>query len=317
MNLSNKTLKIFEDCERKSNDDIEIMRGISADLFGNNTEFIIGVNGSYARREVTSGSDIDLFFLAIGDDTEQIVSFKNQFTDKLKERGFKMPADGGVFEEIHTVNNTIDTIGGLDDKNEHITRRMLLLLEGEWLFNEEKFKNVREELINSYIDKSIRDDQICMFLLNDIIRYWRTICVDFEFKVKDGDKARAIRLIKLRFSRMMLYLAGLLAVGETYKKNREGKLNTLLELFEQPPIKRFQSISGKQGMSVLNIYAEFLTALDDEKIRMQLDIKGEPGMETTEYKSLHELAHNFRKIVYEFLGAHYKNGHPMLSALML
>ena len=66
-----------------------------------------------------------------------------------------------------------------------------------------------------------------MFLLNDVIRYWRTICIDLEHKVRADNKARDIRLIKLRFSRMLLYASGVLAIGEGYRRSSEEKLESL------------------------------------------------------------------------------------------
>ena len=148
---------------------------------------------------------MDLFFLATGSDLSFVSEKQTEFRDLLEaDLNLKLPASNGVFENPLPVEKICE-IGGLTDDNETLTRRMLLLLEGEWVFNESAFYDVRNGLLKKYLHYRPEEDKICMFLLNDVIRYWRTICIDLEHKVYAHNKARDIRLIKLRFSRMLLY----------------------------------------------------------------------------------------------------------------
>jgi hypothetical protein len=82
---------------------------------------------------------------------------------------------------------------------------MLLLLEGEWLVNEAGFHSLRREILQRYIGDKMTDHQLSLFLLNDVIRYYRTMAVDYEFKTNEGDKPKpwGIRNIKLVFSRKL------------------------------------------------------------------------------------------------------------------
>lgn len=199
MNL-HQTLK---DCGDRAEKGIMQMRELISDVV-QDAPVIVGLNGSYARREVTSGSDVDLIVLASDEielaDAEPLLSCVH---DRLCEAGFKLATSGGVFDEVTLASNLYTVIGGQGDDNINITRRMLLLLEGEWLHDQPKFNALRENVIGRYVNNKIREDQIALFLLNDIIRYWRTICVDYEHKIGNG-KAAEIRLLKLRFSRMLL-----------------------------------------------------------------------------------------------------------------
>jgi hypothetical protein len=141
----------------------------------------------------------------------------------------------------------------------------------------------------------LEEHKICRFLLNDVIRYWRTICVDFEFKTADANKPRAIRLIKLRLSRMLLYFAGVAAIRETAGKNAASKRATLAHLLAKPPVERLCEVFGIEHMAgALACYATFLNAIDLPEVRGRLDANGKLGLETTEYRDLTEVAREFR-----------------------
>lgn len=301
----------------RSNATLEIMRETATTMFGNADTFLIGVNGSLARREYTSGSDVDLFFLVLNGDAEAAKAAQNEFRTKLREVGVKMPASGGVFEDPLPSGELLATIGGNDDTNTFITRRMLFLLEGEWIFNERAFKETRQALILRYVDDGLDEKKICLFLLNDIIRYWRTICVDYEYKTANGGKAKAIRLIKLRFSRMLLYFAGVVAIGETQGLPVEGKREKLNVLLSTSPIERLRSVIGEKSAAPLQLYGEFLSALDDPETRRQLEIVGEDEPLTSVYVELSEKARAFKDSLIQILVTELGTGHPVIKALLL
>ena len=310
-------LAAYERTKRRSEEGLAQMREIVASLIGHDDRLVVGVNGSYARREVTSGSDVDLFVLFRKDAITEAGRLQESVRTKLSEAGFEMPASGGVFEEPLAISALTQTIGGQEDSNVSITRRMLLLLEGEWIFGEQTFDDARNRLLAQYVPETIRSEQIAMFLLNDIIRYWRTICVDLEHKVLIGGKPRAIRLIKLRFSRMLLFVAGVLAVGETFDVDRSEKLKRLNELLALPAVERVGHIAGDKAASLLGIYAEFLDALDDQGVRQALSQQSPDGEESQEFETLRAKAQEFRDLLLVMLREHFGSTNPTLSALML
>jgi hypothetical protein len=134
------------------------------------------------------------------------------------------PSTNGAFADVEDLPTILSNIGGNDDHNAKITRRVLFLLEGDWLNNRPFFQECRQQLLGRYIRDTITSHQLALFLLNDIIRYYRTVCVDFEFKTIEHDKPWGTRNIKLVFSRKLLYFSGVLVVAETMQRSYKEKV---------------------------------------------------------------------------------------------
>lgn len=279
--------EILDRARERSERQLSEMRNAAIECIGDNTNIIVGLNGSVARREVTSGSDVDLFFLAVEGNTGEAGEIQAEYREKLEGLGIKMPSQGGVFDEPLAVSDLLENIGGDGDTNQFLTRRMLYLLEGEWLHNQLGFEDVRKRLVDHYVAEDLEDRKLCRYLLNDIIRYWRTICVDFEEKTATGDKPHAIRLIKLRFARMMLYFGGVAAISQTGNLHASQKRELLLKMFAKPPIERLVEVFGEQDTrAALSAYATFIQAVDSEAVRKRLEQSGSSGQRRGNTKSL-------------------------------
>ena len=83
---------IIEKVVETSEQQLTIMRAIAEDTFAHAKPIIIGVNGSVARRECTSGSDVDLFFLGLEESTEHLIELQRTYRTRLTKQGIKMPA---------------------------------------------------------------------------------------------------------------------------------------------------------------------------------------------------------------------------------
>ncbi|GGC48937.1 hypothetical protein [Chelatococcus reniformis] len=307
---------VIKGVRERSESQLESLRKVAASELGDRSDLIVGVNGSLARRELTSGSDIDLFFLTTNGDIESAAAAQRSYRSALEAVGVKMPAEGGVFENPLPIADLVKVIGGSKDTNELITRRMLFLLEGEWIVNEVEFRCIRERLIDRYVEEDLDEHKICLFLLNDIIRYWRTICVDYENKVQGG-KPKAIRLIKLRFSRMMLYFGGVVAVEGTGELTTAHKRATLVSRLSLSPIQRIQNRFGRRADAALTIYAEFLEKIDSVSTRRALDQPGDVGLNSDEFKFLSNKARLFKDELAKLILDDFGSSNPVVRAILL
>ena len=238
---------------------------------------VIATYGSYARREASDQSDIDYVLLTDSDEpeltAETVVAIRSAVSDVVPID----PSSGGPFAKAVPLTTLLRNLGGDADDNQNITRRMLLLLEGEWLTNQEGFRKIRRKLIERYVSATPKDHQIALFLLNDVIRYWRTMTVDYAYKTSETavPKPWAIRNIKLVFSRKLMYAGGLFAVGMTADRTKSSKVECLEGLFDMPVTDRLVSICGRQQASrALAIYTSFLAKMADAELRSHLKSLG-------------------------------------------
>jgi hypothetical protein len=196
---------------------------------------------------------------------------------------------------------------------------MLLLLEGGWLFNEAGLKNIRRRILERYIAEGMKDHQLALFLLNDVVRYYRTMAVDYEFKTVETPKVKpwGIRNIKLMFSRKLLYASGLFSVGTTADRTRSSKISKLEELFELTVIDRMIAICGKTNVQpVLDSYDRFLDELESEETRNHLKTLGRDGREDVIFRDLKNEGHHFTRELLKLFEQTFDTTHPIRRAII-
>lgn len=279
-------------------------------------------SGSYARREASDQSDIDYFAVLPGEcevENQIAPEWLAKLDEQVTTTVAKAPSEDGAFREFEYQADMLHNIGGNKDTNSKITRRILLLLEGAWLANESGFRDLRRDILERYIQDTITDHQLALFLLNDIIRYYRTVAVDFEFKTFESSKPWAIRNIKLMFSRKLLYASGLFSVAMTADAMHSEKIRRLEELFDLPVIDRMIKICGKPQMGqVLGYYNYFLEKLEDREFRSHLDKlpRGPNGRRDQQFRELKNEGHHFTRQILALFENTFGSAHPIRKAVV-
>ncbi|MBO0767935.1 MAG: hypothetical protein J2O48_04535 [Solirubrobacterales bacterium] len=245
----------------------------SLDLSPSTGDASVVLTGSWGRHEATRDSDDDfivLFELAPPENADAVVQGVH---DAL---GGGHVGEEGVFGRHASLSDLLGKIGRDEDSNTNLTRRMLLILESVPVAGEVVHLRARRSLLAGYLDAHMKDYRPPRFLLNDLVRYWRTIAVDFESKMRarQGD-GWGLRNAKLRLSRKALFAGGLLPVLECYRYGAESMLEHLDGRMSVPPLDRLADAFRDHdaldpGVRALGAYDAFLEVLNDPDKRALL-----------------------------------------------
>ncbi len=227
------------------------------------------VLGSGGRFEVTAGSDADWTYLIDGQANADHQSTALEIKESI-EKVQKSPGREGVFGVMAFSHDLIQYVGGEEDTNANLTRRILLLLESKPIGRRDAYDRVLRATIEQYLnnDYGWRHSStfgVSRFLLNDVARYWRTVAVDFAYKRKSRNNAGwALRSAKLRLSRKLTFAAGLLycfSLAESvWQEAPTGSEPTR----KQQTIERLWNITGTSPLDLLADAFGKSTTLDRE-----------------------------------------------------
>ena len=274
-------------------------------------------NGSYARREASQLSDFDYFLLFSADisddDAKQVVDSVRVVVERTVG---KLPSADGAFGTWIRMPEMQVQIGGDDDTNRRFTRRVLFLTEGYAVGQSTLFREQKKALIERYVQDNITDHQLALFLLNDIVRYYRTVCVDFEYKTFEQRKEWGLRNIKLIFSRKLLYYAGILMVAETYQRTLSEKREILSRLMELTPLQRISEICGHNADKALAEYDYFLGQISDRATRDLLSSVQRDDDQPEIFRRLKNTGHHCSLHLLGALKNTYSDNHPIHRALV-
>ncbi len=268
-------------CSRASQSEARLLRltkKVSKKIeMPNGENLCVYITGSFGRAEASKFSDLDIFFLHNGSEKSSGISnIDKSLLDAsvikvCREEGFPEFSGGGKFLQIHYLDDILGTIGSReDDYKNYFTARLLLLLESKPLVNGAVYLNAVDKIISSYFkdyhghEKNFTPN----FIVNDILRFWRTLCLNYEHKrhLRGSDTIEAkrksyIENFKLKFSRLMTCFSALCSIIDV-----DGSIDSdgLKGVFSKTPTERLIELSDSridlrsEVSSILEHYAWFL-----------------------------------------------------------
>jgi predicted nucleotidyltransferase len=279
------------------------------------------VFGSLGRNEFTEASDIDWTLLVDGFADPKHLEVAREIAEKVRALSAKEVGREGLFGSMAFSHDLVHQIGGEDDTNRNATRRILLLLESRVIGRDEAYERVINQVLNRYVSedhgfvKGIGKFHIPRFLLNDFARNWWTMAVDFAYKKRTRlGKGAAIRNIKLRFSRKLIYVSGLLTCFGCHMELDAIKasgicpgkgaapdcVDCLSRRLNRTPIEILAEAFlhlphlDETAKKIFNAYDGFLGILADETSRSCLEDLDSDSYENKIFSDARELSHEFR-----------------------
>jgi predicted nucleotidyltransferase len=284
------------------------------------------VFGSLARDEWTSSSDLDWTYIIDGEaNSDHLVivqKIQRLLGQKKNKKRFRPPGPTGTFGNLAFSHDIIHQIGGQNDTNKNTTSRILLLLESKAIGkNTEAYERVIRAVIGRYLAEDShpltadsKTYRVPRFLLNDIVRFWRTMAVDFASKQRDrAGEGWGLRNAKLRLSRKLIFASGLLVCFGTHRDlalqskistDKNGiRLHLLQHIRDQVKLSPLEVLAKSMALyripksiskELFGSYARFLELLDDRETREELEnLRSEDSRTDPTFKRVREISQSF------------------------
>lgn len=243
-----------------------------------NDNFCIFLVGSYGRLEASPNSDLDCIFIRKNNSGElDEYGVCTQVLEIAEKSGIIKPTgDTGTFGEFVKFDDLLENIGGVDDTNKNLTHRVLILTESHHLYNDVMCKEVVSAIFDKYTAKAKHDEKDPRVLINELVRYYRTITIDYKYKTEERGKSWGERNFKLRHSRKLLFFTSIAIIFTAIKKfdaaecnNNTDKYDYIVKNINSPPILKLKEIlvenNKLSSLEPFMWYNKYLELMSDGK----------------------------------------------------
>ncbi|NYD84173.1 hypothetical protein HD884_004282 [Ochrobactrum intermedium] len=250
----------------------------------------IYATGSFGRLESGDNSDLDLFIVSKTIDTKvgpaallsnlDAIVVKAELISAIRKLDMPEFDGDGKYLAHYSVNEFTDSLGKPeDDAKNTLTGRLLLFLESQPLLGGDVYRDIIDEVIANYWRDygDHADDFMPAFLANDILRLWRTFCVNYEARTQRDPQDKKIegkiKNYKLKHSRMLTCYSALLYLLGIFKLNKTVSIDSAKEMTKLTPTDRLEWLLQDRSFEsihdpvkkLLSKYEEFLERTDRPK----------------------------------------------------
>ena len=158
-----------------------------------------------------------------------------------------------VHYSVHDFTKTLGTPE--DDVTNTFTARLLLLLESRPLLESSVYDEITQEVIAAYWRdyEDHKTNFMPAYLANDILRLWRTFCVNYEARTErepDLKKAKGkIKNYKLKHSRLLTCYSALLYLLAVHRRQASVSPADAMKMIQLTPTGRLEWLLQQSDLS--------------------------------------------------------------------
>jgi hypothetical protein len=275
--------------------------------------------GSFGRLEAGAQSDLDLFIVVTSEielkDGEQVEVRSIDGIDEIKLKYHLISAverqriakfdGGGKYLAVHTINDFTKNLGSPEDDSKNtFTGRLLMLLESRPLLGEDIYGVALEAVVSSYFKdyEDNKDQFVPAFLFNDILRMWRTFCVNYEYYRTKGSSKSKTKLFKLKYTRMLTCYSAIAYLLSVFARSGTVSPGDIRGMVRITPTERLRAIASSEFWGpaarksdlatavseMLRLYSEFLELVHKDQDEVADEF-------VNNHKQWRERSHDFAK----------------------
>lgn len=241
------------------------------------------VAGSLGRLESLSLSDIDLVTLCPSMPSDEVKALDKAIRSELRRELGAEVSQGDNFTGPTFLVEVVSPsqIGGTCDNVNLLTKRACILTETRAVLNETFASEFRRKITREFLRTPEVRRRYFIPLIDEVVRYYRTLCIDYKSRVDYEGKPWALRYLKLRCSRkywffsLVLGFTSLIIRSEPVDDAGDNRLEELLlTLLDETPTVRIEKALALAGISLhqplFAHYGLFLREMSHKETRENL-----------------------------------------------